>query len=125
MDTTKVANRARKGSMLQSGKASRYASKFQGRRTVSGERHNGGQLTAVHRTLPLGTRVRVTWLATGKSSYPRLIQLRDPYSIWREVAAFAFYRVRLALDPDARPVSIRTVCYLIEMLHLRDLFRKA
>ncbi len=41
----------------QSGKASWYAS---GHRTASGERFNPNGLTAAHRSLPFGTRVRVT-----------------------------------------------------------------
>ncbi len=49
------------------GVASYYAAKFEGRRTASGERYRGGELTAAHRTLPFGTRVRVTHLASGRS----------------------------------------------------------
>ena len=36
-------------------------------RTASGERFNPRELTAAHRTLPFGTRVRVTELTTGRS----------------------------------------------------------
>lgn len=42
------------------GKASFYAMKFQFRKTASGERYNQFALTAAHRTLPFGTRVKVT-----------------------------------------------------------------
>jgi rare lipoprotein A len=66
------------GIVLQSGDASWYASKFQGRRTASGERFNGRAFTAAHRTLPLGTYVRVTLLATGKSVIVR-INDRGPF----------------------------------------------
>lgn len=41
------------------GKASWYGPGFQGRRTASGERFDMNELTAAHRTLPFGTRVRV------------------------------------------------------------------
>ena len=51
----------------QSGQASYYAARFQGRRTASGERYDGHALTAAHRTLPLGSYVRVTDVATSKS----------------------------------------------------------
>jgi rare lipoprotein A len=51
----------------QRGMASYYGSEFEGRRTASGDRYRGAQLTAAHRTLPFGTRVRVTNLANGKS----------------------------------------------------------
>jgi rare lipoprotein A len=49
------------------GIASYYADKFQGRPTASGERFDNGRLTAAHRTLPFGTRVRVTNLDNGRS----------------------------------------------------------
>jgi rare lipoprotein A len=51
----------------QTGVASYYASKFEGHRTASGERYHGDELTAAHRTLPFGTRVRVTNLANDAS----------------------------------------------------------
>jgi rare lipoprotein A len=49
------------------GVASYYAGRFEGRRTASGERYHGAALTAAHRTLPFGTRVRVTNLENGRS----------------------------------------------------------
>jgi rare lipoprotein A len=49
------------------GKAVFYGDKWHGRRTASGERFNQRKMTAAHRSLPLGTRVRVTNLANGKS----------------------------------------------------------
>ncbi|WP_409518728.1 septal ring lytic transglycosylase RlpA family protein [Paraburkholderia sp. LEh10] len=63
---------------LESGNASWYAAKFQGRRTASGEHFDGRALTAAHRTLPLGTYVRVTSLATAKSVVVR-INDRGPF----------------------------------------------
>lgn len=44
----------------QTGKASYYANKFHGRRTASGHLYYEDAYTAAHRTLPLGTWVRVT-----------------------------------------------------------------
>ncbi len=41
------------------GKASWYGPGFHGRRTASGERFDMNELTAAHRTLPFGTKVRV------------------------------------------------------------------
>ena len=49
------------------GKASWYGAFHHGRRTASGEIFNMHALTAAHRTLPLGTRLRVTNLANGRS----------------------------------------------------------
>ena len=49
------------------GRASWYGAWHQGRRTASGERFHMWALTAAHRTLPLGTHVRVTNLRNGRS----------------------------------------------------------
>jgi len=51
----------------QKGVASYYADRFQGRKTASGVRYDKGALTAAHKTLPLGTKVRVTNLKNGES----------------------------------------------------------
>jgi peptidoglycan lytic transglycosylase len=48
-----------------SGRASFYA--YRGRKTASGAAFNRNGLTAAHRTLPFGTRLRVTNVSTGKS----------------------------------------------------------
>jgi rare lipoprotein A len=50
----------------QSGIASVYSTKH-GSRTASGRRLNDGALTAAHRTLPFGTKVRVTNKRNGRS----------------------------------------------------------
>ena len=47
------------------GVASYYADKFDGRTTANGETFDNSAYTAAHRTLPFGTRVRVTRLDTG------------------------------------------------------------
>jgi rare lipoprotein A len=44
----------------QEGIATHYAARFEGRKTASGEPYRAAAMTAAHRTLPLGTRVRVT-----------------------------------------------------------------
>ncbi|MBW2261277.1 MAG: septal ring lytic transglycosylase RlpA family protein [Deltaproteobacteria bacterium] len=49
------------------GKATYYADKYHGRTTASGEIHDKKKLTAAHRTLPFGTKVKVTNLANMKS----------------------------------------------------------
>lgn len=51
----------------QTGIASWYGSKFQGKETASGQTFNMHQLTCAHRTLPLGSVVRVTNLRNHKS----------------------------------------------------------
>lgn len=49
------------------GKATYYGDKFHGRKTASGERFSQRRMTAAHRSLPFGTRVRVTNLSNGRS----------------------------------------------------------
>lgn len=51
----------------QSGNASFYSHRLTGRRTASGERYDPTGLTAAHRTLPLGTKLRVTNLKNARS----------------------------------------------------------
>lgn len=60
------------------GLASWYGQPFHGRRTASGETFDMNQLTGAHRTLPFGTRVRVTLLSTGRSVVVR-INDRGPF----------------------------------------------
>lgn len=61
------------------GRASWYGPRFHGRRTASGERFNAGAYTAAHRSLPFGTKVRVTNLRNGRAVIVR-INDRGPYS---------------------------------------------
>ena len=63
---------------VQHGVASFYASRFHGRTTASGERYNEHALTAAHRTLPIGTRVRVTNLANDRG-VELTVNDRGPY----------------------------------------------
>ncbi len=60
------------------GMASWYGPKFHGRLTANGERYNQYALTAAHRSLPFGTRVRVTNLNNGRSIVVR-INDRGPF----------------------------------------------
>ncbi|HXX07701.1 MAG TPA: septal ring lytic transglycosylase RlpA family protein [Pseudolabrys sp.] len=62
--------------MAQSGIASVYA--YSGERTASGERAQPSGFTAAHRTLPFGTRVRVTNKNNGRSVMVR-INDRGPF----------------------------------------------
>jgi rare lipoprotein A len=60
------------------GRASWYGSYFQGRRTTSGERFNRFKFTCAHKTLPFGTRLRVTNVKNGKSVVVRVTD-RGPF----------------------------------------------
>jgi rare lipoprotein A len=64
---------------IQSGGASWYGPGFHGKRTANGERFNTHALTAAHRSLPFGSRVRVTNARTGRSVVVR-INDRGPFA---------------------------------------------
>ncbi|UCH77466.1 MAG: septal ring lytic transglycosylase RlpA family protein [Candidatus Coatesbacteria bacterium] len=72
-DTTK-----RPGGYREVGAASYYGREFHGRATASGEKFDMNALTAAHKTLPFGTRVRVTNLANDKSVVVR-VNDRGPF----------------------------------------------
>ena len=62
----------------QSGVASYYGPEFAFRRTASGEMFDPRKMTAAHRTLPFGTKIRVTNLANGRRVVLR-VNDRGPY----------------------------------------------
>ena len=47
-------------------KASYYASKFNGRKTASGQTFNNNELTCAHKSYPFGTALKVTNIKNGK-----------------------------------------------------------
>ena len=63
----------------QSGVASYYGARHHGKRTASGEPFNKNALTAAHRQLPFGTRVKITNLSNDKSCVVR-INDRGPHT---------------------------------------------
>jgi rare lipoprotein A len=66
------------------GLASYYAQKFEGRRTANGERYRGKYFTAAHRTLPFGTLVKVTNAKNGRWVIVR-INDRGPFNKRRKI----------------------------------------
>jgi rare lipoprotein A len=79
-------NHLRDSHVLQAmhGRASYYAARFEGRRTASGERYDASALTAAHRTLPIGTRVRVIDNASRREVVVR-INDRGPFARGRTI----------------------------------------
>ena len=51
----------------QQGIASYYHDSLHGLKTASGQRYNKNRLSAAHKTLPLGTQIKVTDTRTGRS----------------------------------------------------------
>jgi len=62
----------------ETGIASWYGEDFHGRKTANGETYDMHAMTAAHRTLPFGTRVRVTNLGNGRQTEVR-INDRGPF----------------------------------------------
>lgn len=85
------------------GIASYYAHKYHGRKTASGERYNMHALTAAHRTLPFGTRVKVTNLQDDRSVVVR-INDRGPFIKGRiiDVSLEAARRLQMISKGTAR-----------------------
>ena len=66
------------GKPLEGGMASYYGAELAGNATASGERFDPTEKTAAHRTLPFGTRVRVTNPSNGESVVVR-VNDRGPF----------------------------------------------
>jgi rare lipoprotein A len=66
------------------GTASWYGDEFSHRRTASGERFDPRGLTGAHRSLPLGSKVRVTNLLNGRSVMVTITD-RGPFRRRREI----------------------------------------
>jgi rare lipoprotein A len=62
----------------QEGVATWYGRRHHGRQTANGERFDMNGLTAAHRSLPFGTKIRVTNLETGEVAELR-VNDRGPY----------------------------------------------
>ncbi|MCY1302115.1 rare lipoprotein A [compost metagenome] len=85
------------------GTASYYGKAHHGKRTASGERFNQNALTAAHRSLPFGTRVKVTNLGNGRSVVVR-INDRGPFGRGRiiDVSKAAAERLNMLRTGTAR-----------------------
>lgn len=75
-------------------KASWYGKEFHGRLTASGERYNMNDFTAAHKTLPFGTRVKITNVKTNKSVIVK-INDRGPFVKGRkfDLSKAAFHEI--------------------------------
>jgi rare lipoprotein A len=66
------------GYTTKKGIASYYADFYEGRTTANGEIYRQNKITAAHKTLPFGTKVKVTNLANNKTVVVR-INDRGPF----------------------------------------------
>src|SRR5215471_21520236 len=63
----------------EKGEASWYGKRFDGRKAADGARFSEQEMTAAHRTLPLGTKVMVQNLQTGEQAEVKITD-RGPYA---------------------------------------------
>jgi rare lipoprotein A (peptidoglycan hydrolase) len=95
--------------VTQIGTASWYGPGFHGNRTSSGEIYDQYELTAAHRTFPLGTRVSVTNLQNGREVEVR-INDRGPFVKERTIdLSYAAARSLDMLGPGTAPVRIEVL----------------
>jgi rare lipoprotein A len=93
--------------ITESGKASYYADKFEGRKTASGETFHQSAMTAAHRTLPFGTKVKVINLANGRSVKVK-INDRGPFAQGRIIDLSKKAARKLGIvDTGVAPVDIK------------------
>lgn len=93
----------------ESGMASYYGNEFQSRKTANGERFDQGKLTAAHRTLPFGTRLKVTNTQNGKSVQVR-VNDRGPFVKGRiiDLSSSAFKTIA-SQNAGVVPVRIQVI----------------
>lgn len=91
------------------GMASWYGPGFHGRRTANGERFNQNALTAAHRSLPFGTKVRVTNTRTGRSVVVRITD-RGPFTGGRVIdLSAAAARIVGVMQSGVAPVNLEVL----------------
>jgi rare lipoprotein A len=93
----------------ESGMASYYGNEFQSRKTANGERFDQGKLTAAHKKLPFGTRVKVTNTQNGRSVLVR-VNDRGPFVKGRiiDLSSSAFKAIA-GINAGVVPVRIEVV----------------
>jgi rare lipoprotein A len=93
----------------ETGLASWYGGKFHGRKTSSGEIYDMYQITAAHKTLPLGTWVEVIHLETGRSIQVR-VNDRGPFVAGRIIdLSYGAARMLGMVNEGVAPVRVRAL----------------
>jgi len=75
---TSCHRKAIPGSGTETGMASYYSETYNGKKTANGEIYHSSELTAAHKKLPFGTKVKVTNISNGKTVKVR-VNDRGPY----------------------------------------------
>jgi len=94
----------------ETGDASWYGHPYHGRKAASGETYDMNQMTAAHRTLPFGTRVRVESLGDGSSVEVR-INDRGPFKDDKRIIDLSYAAAKLlgVVGPGVIPVKLHVV----------------
>lgn len=109
---------------VQQGLASWYGRKFHGRKTSNGETYNMYAMTAAHKTLPLGTSVRVYNLANGRQAVVR-INDRGPFIQGRIIDLSYSAADKLdVVGPGTAPVKIVALGYPEQTANGRIVYRE-
>ena len=93
----------------EQGKASFYSNKLQGRKMANGDPYRRHKLTAAHRTLPFGTKVKVTNLQTNQTVKVKITD-RGPYAKGRviDLSEAAARRIG-SIEAGVVPVKVKVV----------------
>ncbi|QCR25136.1 septal ring lytic transglycosylase RlpA family protein [Pontibacter sp. SGAir0037] len=93
----------------EEGKASYYGKKFHGRKMANGDKFNQNKLTAAHRTLPFGTKVKVYNLQTNKAVKVKITD-RGPFVKGRIIDLSEAAAKRLgSVKAGVVPVKVKVV----------------
>jgi len=93
----------------EQGKASFYGRKFEGRKMANGEPFRRNKLTAAHKTLPFGTKVKVTNLKSRKTVKVKITD-RGPFIKGRIIdLSEAAARKLDMIDAGVAPVKMKVI----------------
>jgi rare lipoprotein A len=97
------------GRFTEEGKASYYSNKLSGKKMANGEEYNPRKLTAAHKTLPFGTKIKLTNPQTHRSVKVKITD-RGPFAPGRIVDVS--YRAARKLDmvkSGVSPVKLKVI----------------
>jgi len=119
---------------VQTGMASWYGPGFHGKLTANGEIYNQYDMTAAHRSLPLGTRAMVTNLRTGQAVEVR-INDRGPFVEGRiidlslgaakSIGVYGPGVVTVRLEVISAPTRVLSVLYAVQVGSYTDAAKAA
>ncbi|MBY0430696.1 MAG: septal ring lytic transglycosylase RlpA family protein [Rhodospirillales bacterium] len=105
--------RAEDPAVAESGEASVYSDRFEGRETAGGDRFDQDKLTAAHKKLPLGTEAKVVNENNGRSVEVE-INDRGPYAAGRVIDLSKAAARELGIKDGDTPVKVEVPRQKIE-----------